>query len=133
MSVLFLALGSFVLYLVAYHTYGRWLGRRIFELSASRVCPSFHMADGVDYVPTARSVVFGHHFTSIAGTGPIVGPAIGVMWGWVPAMLWVVFGSIFIGFASLMLEAWLVVEAALMWKRTRSAPHLSPAQPRTGS
>ncbi|MGB1124437.1 MAG: carbon starvation protein A, partial [Phycisphaeraceae bacterium] len=50
-----------------------------------------------DYVPTSKSVVFGHHFTSIAGTGPIVGPAIAVMWGWLPALLWVVFGSIFIG------------------------------------
>jgi carbon starvation protein len=51
----------------------------------------------VDYVPTSKSVVFGHHFTSIAGTGPIVGPAIAIMWGWVPALLWVVLGSIFIG------------------------------------
>lgn len=97
MTVLLLALGSVVLYLVAYHTYGRWLGRRIFELSASRVCPAHEFKDGADYVPTSRSVVFGHHFTSIAGTGPIVGPAIGVMWGWVPALLWVLFGSIFVG------------------------------------
>lgn len=97
MSALLIAVSAFLLYVVAYRTYGRWLGRRIFELSASRVCPSLHMADGVDYVPTSRSVVFGHHFTSIAGTGPIVGPAIGVMWGWVPALLWVVFGSIFVG------------------------------------
>jgi hypothetical protein len=51
----------------------------------------------VDYVPTSRAVVFGHHFTSIAGTGPIVGPAIAIMWGWLPALLWVLFGSIFIG------------------------------------
>ena len=51
----------------------------------------------MDYVPTSKSVVFGHHFTSIAGTGPIVGPAIAIMWGWVPALLWVVLGSIFIG------------------------------------
>ena len=51
----------------------------------------------MDYVPTSKSIVFGHHFTSIAGTGPIVGPAIAIMWGWVPALLWVVLGSIFIG------------------------------------
>jgi carbon starvation protein len=97
MNVLLLAAGVFVLYLAAYHTYGRWLGRKIFELSTGRVCPSRELEDGCDYVPTARGVVFGHHFTSIAGTGPIVGPAIGVIWGWVPALLWVVFGSIFIG------------------------------------
>lgn len=97
MNVLLLAVLVFVLYLAAYHTYGRWLGRKIFELSAARVCPSREFEDGRDYVPTSRGVVFGHHFTSIAGTGPIVGPAIGVIWGWVPALVWVVFGSIFIG------------------------------------
>jgi carbon starvation protein len=84
-------------FLVAYHTYGRWLGSRIFRLSAQAVCPSVRLRDGNDYVPTPKSVVFGHHFTSIAGTGPIVGPAIAVMWGWLPALLWVVIGSIFIG------------------------------------
>lgn len=97
MHALLLAVGVFLLYLVAYHTYGRWLGSRIFQLSAARLCPSHELRDGIDYVPTPPSVVFGHHFTSIAGTGPIVGPAIGVIWGWVPALLWVVFGSIFIG------------------------------------
>ncbi|MFV0414918.1 MAG: carbon starvation protein A [Chthoniobacterales bacterium] len=97
MQVLLISVCIFVLYLVAYHTYGRWLGRRIFELSAKRICPSHELHDGADYVPTHFSVVFGHHFTSIAGTGPIVGPAIGVIWGWVPALLWVFFGSIFIG------------------------------------
>ncbi len=97
MIVLLLALGSLLLYLIAYHTYGRWLGRKIFELSAARLCPSHELADGKDFLSTPRGVVFGHHFTSIAGTGPIVGPAIGVMWGWMPALLWVVFGSIFVG------------------------------------
>lgn len=97
MQILILTVVVTALYLVAYHTYGRWLSRKIFALSAKRLCPSHEFEDGVDYVPTSRGVVFGHHFTSIAGTGPIVGPAIGVIWGWVPALLWVVFGSIFIG------------------------------------
>ena len=97
MEILILTVVILSLYLVAYHTYGRWLSRKIFVLSAKRLCPSHEFEDGVDYVPTSRGVVFGHHFTSIAGTGPIVGPAIGVIWGWVPALLWVVFGSIFIG------------------------------------
>jgi len=97
MSTLLIALLSGVGFIVAYHTYGRWLGGRIFRLSADAVCPSERLRDGVDYVPTSKSVVFGHHFTSIAGTGPIVGPAIAIMWGWVPALLWVVLGSIFIG------------------------------------
>ncbi|MDC0143827.1 carbon starvation protein A [Verrucomicrobia bacterium] len=97
METLLIALLAGLGFIVAYHTYGRWLGKKIFRLSASAVCPSEKLEDGVDYVPTSKSVVFGHHFTSIAGTGPIVGPAIAVMWGWLPALLWVIFGSIFIG------------------------------------
>ncbi len=92
-----IALGSIVLYLIAYNTYGKWLGSKIFRLQAGTQVPSIELEDGNDYVPTDKSVVFGHHFTSIAGTGPIVGPALAVMWGWVPALLWVIFGSIFIG------------------------------------
>jgi len=97
MEVLFIALLAGVGFVFAYHTYGRWLGSKIFALSAKAVCPSRKLEDGVDYVPTKKSIIFGHHFTSIAGTGPIVGPAIAIMWGWVPALLWVVFGSILIG------------------------------------
>ena len=97
MIPLLVAVGSGLLFLLAYHTYGRWLGQKIFRLSAAAVCPSVRLNDGDDYVPTSKAVVFGHHFTSIAGTGPIVGPAIAVMWGWLPALLWVVLGSIFIG------------------------------------
>ena len=97
MSTFLIAAASFVGFLVAYHTYGRWLGRRIFDLDPEAEVPSKQLEDGIDYVPSKRSIVFGHHFTSIAGTGPIVGPAIAVFWGWLPALLWVVFGSIFIG------------------------------------
>lgn len=97
MSTLLIAVGALALYLVAYHTYGRWLARRLFRLDAAARVPSVELRDDADYVPTAKSIVFGHHFTSIAGTGPIVGPAIAIMWGWVPALLWVLFGSIFMG------------------------------------
>jgi carbon starvation protein len=94
---LLIAILAGVGFLVAYNTYGRWLGKKIFRLSAEAVVPSRALQDDNDYVPTPKSVVFGHHFTSIAGTGPIVGPAIAVMWGWLPALIWVVLGSIFIG------------------------------------
>ncbi len=97
MSTLLIALAAAVLYILAYHTYGRWLSRKIFRLNPAADVPSVQLNDDRDYVPTAKSIVFGHHFTSIAGTGPIVGPALAVMWGWVPALLWVVFGSILIG------------------------------------
>ena len=97
MTTLLVAVGSFVGFLVAYHTYGRWLARKIFAIDGQAVVPSRELRDNVDFVPTRRQIIFGHHFTSIAGTGPIVGPAIAVFWGWLPALLWVVFGSIFIG------------------------------------
>ncbi|MEZ6131058.1 MAG: carbon starvation protein A [Planctomycetaceae bacterium] len=97
MLTLLVAVLSFVGYLVAYHTYGRWLSKRIFQLDEAAVVPSHELRDDVDFVPTQRQVIFGHHFTSIAGTGPIVGPAIAVFWGWLPALLWVFLGSIFIG------------------------------------
>jgi len=97
MSTLLIAVASFFGFIIAYHTYGKWLARRIFGLDKDAVTPSHELRDDVDYVPTKKEVIFGHHFTSIAGTGPIVGPAIAVFWGWLPALLWVVFGSIFIG------------------------------------
>lgn len=97
MSTLIIAVLSFVGFIAAYHTYGKWLARKIFGLDPEQKVPSQELRDDVDYVPTKKEVIFGHHFTSIAGTGPIVGPAIAVFWGWLPALLWVVLGSIFIG------------------------------------
>ena len=97
MPTLAIALGAFVLYLVAYHTYGKWLAAKLFKLDPKAKVPSIEQEDGNDFVPTDKNIIFGHHFTSIAGTGPIVGPALAVIWGWVPALLWVLFGSILIG------------------------------------
>ncbi len=97
MITLLVAIGSFAGFIIAYHTYGRWLARKIFGLDKDAIVPSQQLRDNVDFVPTKKGVIFGHHFTSIAGTGPIVGPAIAVFWGWLPALIWVVLGSIFIG------------------------------------
>lgn len=97
MSPLLIVLGVLVAYSLAYRFYGRWLAGKIFRLDPATIVPSEAMCDGRDYVPTERGIVFGHHFTSIAGTGPIVGPALAIMWGWLPALLWVVFGAIFMG------------------------------------
>ena len=84
-------------YLAAYRLYGRYISRRVLGLDPNRRTPAHERRDGIDYVPTHPAVLFGHHFASIAGLGPIVGPAIAVFWGWLPALLWCVFGSIFIG------------------------------------
>ena len=97
MNSLVLIIIAFIGYLLAYRIYGRFLGRKILRLSADQVMPAHELKDGVDYVPTKPHILFGHHFTTIAGLGPIVGPAIGIIWGWLPAFLWVFLGSIFMG------------------------------------
>ena len=97
MDVLLLMVICFGGYLLAYHTYGKFLAKKIFKIDPQAKVPSHEFNDGVDYVPTRKGIIFGHHFTSIAGTGPIVGPAIGIIWGWLPAILWVTLGSIFMG------------------------------------
>ena len=97
MATVLIAVGSLVFYVVAYHTYGRWLTRKIFGIDPNATTPAVELQDGVDYVPSRKEVVFGHHFTSIAGTGPIVGPAIAIIWGWLPALIWVLVGSVVMG------------------------------------
>jgi len=78
-----------------YFIYSRFIATRIFKLDPDFPTPAHTMEDGVDFVPTNRYVLWGHHFTSVAGAAPIVGPAIAVIWGWLPAFLWVVLGTIF--------------------------------------
>ncbi len=84
---------------MAYFIYARFLQEKIFRLMPDEKLPSREREDGIDFVPTRRGILFSHHFVSIAGLGPIMGPAIGVIWGWLPAFLWVFFGSIFLGAA----------------------------------
>ncbi|HBA86131.1 MAG TPA: carbon starvation protein A [Verrucomicrobia bacterium] len=82
---------------LGYVFYGRFIERRL-DVHDGRTTPAHIVCDGVDYVPTANSVLFGHHFSSIAGAGPIVGPIIaGLAFGWGPALLWIVLGALFIG------------------------------------
>ncbi|WP_457601202.1 carbon starvation CstA family protein [Hydrogenivirga sp.] len=88
---------AFVCYVLGYLFYSRYLSEKVFGLSDENRTPAHELEDGVDYVPTNEWILLGHHFTSITGAGPIVGPAIAVIWGWVPALLWVVLGAVFIG------------------------------------
>jgi len=97
MNALFILAGVAALLLLAYRWYGWWLTRRVFIVDDSEPTPAHTMRDGRDFVPAPPLVVFGHHFASIAGLGPLLGPAIAVIWGWVPALLWIVLGSIFVG------------------------------------
>ena len=96
-SPLVATLVCFVAYWVAYRVYARYLAQRLFELDGSRPTPAHVQRDDVDYVPANRYVLFGHHYASITGLSPMLGPAIAVIWGWLPAMLWVVLGAIFVG------------------------------------
>ncbi|MFC2129621.1 carbon starvation protein A [Bacteroidota bacterium] len=97
MNSAILALLALIGYIIAYRTYGRFIGRKILGISNENKMPAHELKDGVDFVPTKPHILFGHHFTTIAGLGPIVGPAIGIIWGWLPAFLWVFLGSIFMG------------------------------------
>jgi len=91
-ALLLVGLGAMAL---GYVFYSKFIAARIYRLDPNYRTPAHTMRDGVDYVPTNKFVLWGHHFTSVAGAAPIVGPAIAVIWGWGPAFAWVVFGTIF--------------------------------------
>lgn len=97
MTPVLAALFAFVGYFVAYRFYAKYLSEKIFRLDPAAVTPAHALRDDVDYLPTKPPVLFGHHYASITGLAPMLGPAVAVIWGWVPALLWVVFGSILIG------------------------------------
>ena len=97
MTPILAAIVCLALYWVGYHLYARHLARRVFQLDAHVATPAHQIGDGIDYVPCNKYVLFGHHYASITGLSPMLGPAIAVIWGWVPALLWVVFGTLFVG------------------------------------
>ncbi len=97
MNAALLAAIVLVAFACGYRFYSRFLASVIFQLSADEPVPSRQLEDGVDYVPTPRHVLWGHHFASIAGAAPIVGPAIAVIWGWLPALIWICVGTLFMG------------------------------------
>ena len=97
MNAAWLAVATLAVFALAYRFYARFLSTRIFALADSDAVPARQFEDGVDFVPTRKSVLWGHHFTSIAGAAPIVGPAIAVIWGWLPALLWVTLGTVAMG------------------------------------
>lgn len=83
------------IFALGYFVYSRYLAKRVYQLDDTFQTPAHELADGVDYVPTNKYILWGHHFTSVAGAAPIVGPAIAVIWGWLPAFLWVTIGTVF--------------------------------------
>jgi len=95
LTIIFIVAVTF--FVIAYFTYGRFLERRL-GVDDARPTPSHTHYDGVDWTPARPAILFGHHFSSIAGAGPIVGPIIASLaFGWLPALLWVLIGAVFIG------------------------------------
>ncbi|MGW0498106.1 carbon starvation CstA family protein [Streptomyces sp. NPDC003007] len=88
------ALGS---YAIAYRFYSRFIARRVLEVDDTRATPAERLEDGVDYHPTDRRVLFGHHFAAIAGAGPLVGPVLAAQMGYLPGTIWIIVGVIFAG------------------------------------
>lgn len=99
LNAAWVTLAGLTVFGLGYVFYSRFLARRVFGLKDDEPVPSRTMEDGADYVPTNKHILLGHHYASIAGAAPIIGPAIAVVWGWVPALLWVVLGTVFMGAA----------------------------------
>lgn len=95
MNSLVLAVIGIALMVAGYLLYSKFLGKKVYRLDPAFRTPAHELNDGVDYVPTNKFVLWGHHFTSVAGAAPIVGPAVAVIWGWLPAVLWVTLGTVF--------------------------------------
>src|SRR5690606_40616384 len=96
MQLLHLFLISAVILVGAYFTYGKYVAKK-FKINNKNITPSHTFEDGVDYVPSKPILLLGHHFASIAGAGPIVGPIIAITFGWVPSVIWILLGGIFFG------------------------------------
>lgn len=95
MNTLYILIFGTVFFALGYRYYSKFISQKIFKLDPDFETPAHEFEDGVDYVPTRKQILWGHHFTSVAGAAPIVGPAIAVIWGWLPALLWVVIGTVF--------------------------------------
>jgi len=98
MPIIVIVLGASVIFFIAYRTYGRFLAKKVFQLDDERKTPSVELEDGVDYVPAEPKLLLGQHFSAIAAAGPVTGPILaGIIFGWGPALVWIILGAIFIG------------------------------------
>lgn len=87
-NALWIVIASVCIYLIAYRYYGLFIAKRVLTVDATRMTPAVRNNDGLDYVPTDKKVLFGHHFAAIAGAGPLVGPVLAAQMGYLPGMLW---------------------------------------------
>ena len=96
MNLIVLIIISAIILITAYYTYGKYVSKKL-GVDNSNITPSNTLEDGIDYVPTKSPIVLDHHFASIAGAGPIIGPVIAVAFGWIPAVIWIIIGGVFFG------------------------------------
>lgn len=96
MYPILVALGGFLAFYLGWRFYSRFLADKLLKIDPDAITPAHEYNDGLDFVPTNRFVLLGHHFSSVAGAAPIIGPAIAVIWGWLPALIWIVVGTVFI-------------------------------------
>ena len=98
MSSIILVLFGLGIFFLGYKFYSHFIESRIYGISdPDLVTPAHEFQDGIDFLPTKRHILFGHHFTSIAGAAPIIGPCVAAYWGWLPAIVWIVLGTVFMG------------------------------------
>lgn len=96
-NALWVVIAAVCVYLIAYRYYSRFIADKVFQLDGTRMTPAWKYNDGLDYVPTNKHVLFGHHFAAIAGAGPLVGPVLAAQMGYLPGMLWILAGVVFAG------------------------------------
>ncbi|MCP1571999.1 carbon starvation CstA family protein [Herbaspirillum rubrisubalbicans] len=96
-NAVWLVVASVCVYLIAYRFYSKFIAQRVLGLDGQRMTPAYKFNDGLDYVPTNKYVLFGHHFAAIAGAGPLVGPVLAAQMGYLPGMLWILAGVVFAG------------------------------------
>jgi carbon starvation protein len=117
---LWLVVAAGCIYVLAYRFYGRWLAKQVVELNNQRVTPAVRLNDGVNFHPTNKLVLFGHHFAAIAGAGPLLGPVLAAQFGFLPGFLWLVIGAVLAG----AVQDFIVLVAS-MRRNGRSLPEIA--------
>ena len=97
MNAVYVLIIGLVFAFVGYRVYAKYIDEKVIQADPNRVTPAKMYMDGVEFMPTSRNILYGYHFKSIAGAAPIIGPIIAIQWGWLPALLWILFGAFFIG------------------------------------
>src|SRR5512139_3050940 len=95
-SVIVIIIG-FIVFFIGYRFYAKYVDTKIIKSDPKRATPAKMYMDGVEFMPTSKNILFGYQFKSIAGAAPVIGPIVAIQWGWLPAMLWLLLGALFIG------------------------------------